>query len=404
MPDISAVGQDFIQVPPQWTATLEASSLEFIQHFNEGACYNKYYLDQGTSTPMPSGVCKTEGERYKNQRDGENCITSYDICTCLGFEWGATQYQNFNDVGEALFLLFEISTTEGWVDVMFAAVDSTSIHMQPLKNNGPHHWWLFFLFMMLGAFLFMNLFVGVIIERFNQIRDEMQESEGRTKGFMTAEQEDWSNTQTFILERVKPVKKITPKHDAAYAIVSHPFFDKFIMGCILLNSMVMGFNHFGADAAFLDTIKALNFVFAFIFTVECVLKNVGMGWSQYIADAWNKFDFVIVIGTLIGIILAFQGVEIGPVALIVRMVRMGRMFRLFNSAKTLKKLFNTIIENANFRNLWDALHTLFRFSTGENWNGVMHEMYLNGQDSCHPTDPPGIEGFDSFKSLKRMTG
>jgi voltage-dependent calcium channel L type alpha-1D len=178
-------------------------------------------------------------------------------------------------------------------------------------------------------------------------------------------------------------------------------------------------------------IDCLNYVFAFIFTVECVLKNVAMGWSQYIADAWNKFDFVIVIGTLIGIILAFQGVEIGPVALIVRMVRMGRMFRLFNSAKTLKKLFNTIIasipsllnvcgllmilmfvfavlgvqmfatyaetddinENANFRNLWDALHTLFRFSTGENWNGVMHEMYLNGadKDTCHPTDPDGIK-------------
>mgnify|MGYP002840354894 CR=1 FL=1 len=75
-----------------------------------------------------------------------------------------------DDVGQALFLLFEISTTEGWVDVMFAAVDSTSIHMQPLKNNGLHHWWLFFLFMMLGAFLFMNLFVGVIVTAYNEVQ------------------------------------------------------------------------------------------------------------------------------------------------------------------------------------------------------------------------------------------
>merc|ERR1719453_1991701 len=88
----------------------------------------------------------------------------------------------------------------------------------------------------------------------------------------------------------------------------------------------------------------LNFIFAIIFTFEFLIKWAAIGWTQYIRDGWNQFDFVIVVGTLLGIVLKYAAkIEIGPVALIVRMVRMGRIFRLVNSAKTLKKLFNTII-------------------------------------------------------------
>jgi len=227
---------------------------------------------------------------------------------------------------------------------MFAAADGTKIHMQPVTNynrDGYAHVILFIMFMLLGAFLFMNLFVGVIIERFNQIREEMQENEGRAKIFMTPEQEQWSMTQQFIMGKVKPKRALKPKNEAAFRIAIDPMLDKFIMACIMLNSVVMGMVFYGMSEEYETMIVALNYTFAAIFTLECAVKLAAFGWAQYIRDGWNKFDFVIVIGTLVGIILKLGAkIEIGPVALVVRMVRMGRMFRLFNSLKTLKLAFN----------------------------------------------------------------
>ena len=44
--------------------------------------------------------------------------TSKDLCRCLGSEWQPTIAQNFDNALRGFALLFEMSTTEGWVNVM----------------------------------------------------------------------------------------------------------------------------------------------------------------------------------------------------------------------------------------------------------------------------------------------
>jgi len=47
--------------------------------------------------------------------------------------------------------LFEMTSTEGWVDVMNNGIDSTGINNQPSMNN---QWWLviyFIAFMIIGS-------------------------------------------------------------------------------------------------------------------------------------------------------------------------------------------------------------------------------------------------------------
>merc|ERR1719240_835168 len=211
-----------------------------------------------------------------------------------------------------------------------------------------------------------------------------------------------------------------------------------------LNSVVMGMQYFGHDEGYGLFLDVLNYIFAFIFTVEFLVKWCAIGWKQYCLDGWNRFDFVIVVGTLLGILIeAVFKIQIGPVAMIVRMIRMGRIFRLVNSAKTLKQLFNTIIasmpslmnvigltsilffvfavlglqmfatvaesddinEHANFCTLDVALNVLLRFSTGENWNGVMHEMMTPGDKNqlikdgvCHSSDPKEMSRLKIYPS------
>jgi hypothetical protein len=258
----------------------------------------------------------------------------------------------------------------------------------------------------------MNLFVGVVIDSFNETRKER----GAGHVFMTQEQEEWASTQKLLMS-VKPKKNIPrPKEHLkglSYDLAKNPKFDASIMICIILNSIILGIQYFGQPEAYSLSLEILNYIFAFIFTFEAAVKIYGFTFKRYWEDSWNKFDLVIVIGTFLGIAVSLStSANVGPIASVVRIFRIGRIFRLINSAESLRRLFNTLVtsvpsltnigglllllffiyavcgvqlfakikhhddvsHHANFTNLWVAMLTLFRFSTGENWNGFMYTL------------------------------
>jgi hypothetical protein len=49
-------------------------------------------------------------------------------------------------------------------------------------------------------------------------------------------------------------------------------------------------------------IKRANYSFTAFFTLECILKLLGQGKKLYFKDGWNKFDFFIVVFSLVVII------------------------------------------------------------------------------------------------------
>ena len=387
----------------------------------------------------PSSSC------YKSIDEGSDELpTSKQICDCGDPEaWQGVLPRSFDNVGDALLLLYELSTTEGWVDYMYATVDSEGVDMQPTRYRKVNGVWnysnksstaliiLFYvMFIVVGSFFVINLFVGVVIDNFNSLK-AANEGGGI---FMTEEQKEWSNTLKFVM-KLRPKRKFLPPtsklRKTAHDIVNveKPIsFDAFIMGCILLNSLIMAMEYHGMSDGYRMALTVINYIFALIFTIEMILKVMALGWKRYLMDSWNRFDCLIVFGTDIGLILYFaSGIEIGSIASVVRMCRIGRIFRLINSAKSLNRYFTTIIASlpslyniglllfllffiyavmavqifskvrlnddytnrANFRNFGHSFMTLFRFSTGENWNGFMHSMLSENGDNfeCH-LDPP----------------
>merc|ERR1740117_183005 len=87
--------------------------------------------------------------------------------------WGQTVPQSFNNIFLAMSTLFECSTTEGWVDIMWAAVDATGTDMQPTRDHNEV-WVLFFCgFIIMGSFFVLNLFVGVVCDTFNEMKNQL---------------------------------------------------------------------------------------------------------------------------------------------------------------------------------------------------------------------------------------
>ena len=52
------------------------------------------------------------------------------------------------------------------------------------------------------------------------------------------------------------------------------------------------------------TVMILNYIFSFIFLAETILKIVGLGFTEYFKDKWNRFDFIIVVISIIAEIAA----------------------------------------------------------------------------------------------------
>jgi hypothetical protein len=67
--------------------------------------------------------------------------------------------------------LFQSMTTEGWQGLMYQGIDAVGVDMEPKFNHNRLMIIYFVGFMILGALFIINLFVGVVIDNFNKIKD-----------------------------------------------------------------------------------------------------------------------------------------------------------------------------------------------------------------------------------------
>ena len=117
--------------------------------------------------------------------------------------------------------------------------------------------------------------------------------------------------------KAKPIKKVRYNGNSwlkkvCLTITLNSWFDSIIMVFIILNTIVLGLKWYGEPDELPDILEIINYVFAGIFTVEAFIKIVALD-KDYFRDGWNVFDFVIVIGTYIGVIVNFTtNVSVGP--------------------------------------------------------------------------------------------
>lgn len=81
--------------------------------------------------------------------------------------------------------------------------------------------------------------------------------------------------------------------------VTNQKFDIGIMIIIMLNMLTMALEHYKQSQMFTTILNHVNMSFIIIFTVECVLKLIGLR-HFYFKFPWNIFDFVVVVLSILG--------------------------------------------------------------------------------------------------------
>lgn len=124
-----------------------------------------------------------------------------------------------------------------------------------------------------------------------------------------------------------------------YNLVVNPWFERFIMVSIILNTFVLCFKWYGQDEKIERINEIINYIFAIIFTLELIFKLVGFG-KRFFKDGWNQFDAFIVCGTFIGVLLSnYSKVDLGASTFVIRSFRICRMLKLFRRFQSLKIIF-----------------------------------------------------------------
>ena len=169
--------------------------------------------------------------------------TKWD-CLDYGGDW-VNQEGNFDNVVNAMVTMFGMMSTEGWLEVMWAAVDSTEVHQVPSRNNQMGFIVFFSFFMIIGSLFILNLFVGVVINTFNIEKEKLSRN-----NLMTEVQNEYVEVliKCYQLRPLKAVVQTGNKcRDSMMKVAQHTAFEIFIFVCICCNTIVLAMSWYGMD-------------------------------------------------------------------------------------------------------------------------------------------------------------
>jgi hypothetical protein len=120
-------------------------------------------------------------------------------------EW-ITPDQNYNNIFNSMLTFFEICSLEMWPGRMYAAIDAVGIDHVPQLDYNIGVSLLFIIFIFLTSFFIMNLFISVIVDKFNE---EIKKRQGSHK--FTEEQKEWVKIQRLLVftnPKIIPIEPI----------------------------------------------------------------------------------------------------------------------------------------------------------------------------------------------------
>ncbi|VDL97766.1 unnamed protein product [Schistocephalus solidus] len=163
-----------------------------------------------------------------------------------------------------------------------------------------------------------------------------------------------------LTRRARKIRKRARRIVVAF-VKSRQFFI-LIMTCVLLNTVVLTTEHYNQPMWLNQFQSFANALFVSLFTLEMLLKMFAFGLQDYFAALFNRFDFFVVICSILEIILIQLDV-LDPMGLsVLRCARLLRIFKLTQSRKFTHQDFSFPFSPSSCRatanSYWNSLRSL----------------------------------------------
>ncbi|XP_036763047.2 voltage-dependent L-type calcium channel subunit alpha-1C isoform X21 [Manis pentadactyla] len=363
---------------------------------------------------------QTEAEckgNYITYKDGE-----VDQPIVQARSWENSKF-DFDNVLAAMMALFTVSTFEGWPELLYRSIDSHTEDKGPIYNHRVEISIFFIIYIIIIAFFMMNIFVGFVIVTFQ----EQGEQE-----YKNCELDKNQRQCVEYALKARPLRRYIPKNQHQYKVwyvVNSTYFEYLMFVLILLNTICLAMQHYGQSCLFKIAMNILNMLFTGLFTVEMVLKLIAFKPKHYFCDAWNTFDALIVVGSIVDIAITEvnNAEENSRISItFFRLFRVMRLVKLLSRGEGIRTLLWTFIKsfqalpyvallivmlffiyavigmqvfgkialndtteinrNNNFQTFPQAVLLLFRCATGEAWQDIM--LACMPGKKCAPESEP----------------
>ncbi|XP_048583288.1 sodium channel protein 1 brain-like isoform X2 [Nematostella vectensis] len=361
----------------------------------------------------------------QGERVDYNIVSNKSDCISLGYRWVNSKI-NFDNSLNGFLALFQVATFEGWIEIMRDAVDARGFDQQPSYEYNFAAYAYFVVFIIVGSFFTLNLFIGVIIDNFNRLKKQYEDY-GALDIFLTPSQKAWFSTLRKAANK-KPKKMISrPKNKwlaLLFDAIHSSRFETLIMVMICLNIIVMMIQHYRQQHDVEVAMMIINLIFTGVFTLEAVLRIIALR-QHYFKQPWNIFDFTIVLLSILGIILEYLQYDLfitPSLFRVARVFRIGRLLRFYKGARGIRRLLFALVISlpalfnigallflvmfiysiigmssfgyvrktgaldnvVNFETFGSSMLLLFRLSTSAGWNDVLNPLLAEPPD-CDPT-------------------
>uniref|UniRef100_A0A673CUG8 Sodium leak channel NALCN n=1 Tax=Sphaeramia orbicularis TaxID=375764 RepID=A0A673CUG8_9TELE len=344
------------------------------------------------SLAIPDTHCSPDGEGYQ-------CPTGFKCMDLeeLGLSRQELGYSGFNELGTSIFTVYEAASQEGWVFLMYRAIDSFP------------RWRSYFYFITLIfflAWLVKNVFIAVIIETFAEIRVQFQQMWGsRSSTTSTA------TTQMFHEDAAGGWQlvavDVNKPHGRAPAclqqLMRSSVFHMFILSMVAVDVIVAASNYYkGEDhRRHYDEFYFAEVAFTVLFDLEALLKIWCLGFTGYISSSLHKFESLLVMGTTLHIYpdLYHSQFTYFQVLRVVRLIKISPaledfVYKIFGPGKKLGSLvvftasllivmsaislqmFCFVEDLDRFTTFPRAFMSMFQILTQEGWVDVMDQTLV----------------------------
>uniref|UniRef100_A0A4W6C1C2 Voltage-dependent L-type calcium channel subunit alpha n=1 Tax=Lates calcarifer TaxID=8187 RepID=A0A4W6C1C2_LATCA len=293
-----------------------------------------------------------------------------------------------------------------WYNILLYAIDSNRENMGPIYNYRVEISIFFIIYIIIIAFFMMNIFVGFVIVTFQEQGE---------KEYKNCELDKNQRQCVEYALKARPLRRYIPKNPYQYKfwyVVNSTGFEYVMFVLIILNTLCLAIQHHGQSQLFNNAMDILNMVFTGVFTVEMILKLIAFKPRGYVGDAWNVFDALVVIGSVVDIILSQNTEDSARISItFFRLFRVMRLVKLLSRGEGIRTLLWTFIKsfqalpyvalliamlffiyavigmqvfgkiamvdgtqinrNNNFQTFPQAVLMLFRCATGEAWQEIM---------------------------------
>lgn len=333
--------------------------------------------------------------------------------------WKNPRNFDFDNVINAFLALFEVLSLEGWLEVR----DVIKAVVAPEYSLYVH------IYVLLGSMVGLTLFVGVIVMNFN---------EKKGIALLTVDQRRWQDLKKR-LRLAQPLHIAPrPRKEGIRAVLFDATQSKLYRGIeislVVIDCLTVTIAQWTTEdnLRLRDWLTSTAAVCSLLFVVDMLLKVIAFTFRGYWQSRRNRFDlFLTSLGVLwvtLNFSLKGSGTPYTGTTVFGMVIILFRFLTLSGKHDTLKMLMLTVVmsllksffiiavlillmisyslagvilfgtvkygealnRHANFKTSFNAMILLFRTTTGEDWNKIMHDCMLS-KPYC--TETPATPNF-----------